>query len=332
MINPLEIENLLSEAEVVYSWNYAAQNEKLRALYEKGKRDQWNAANDLDWSIDVDPEDPQMFPEQSAVLYGSEIWARLTTRERTRMLHENTAWRLSNFLHGEQGALLATAQIVVSVPFIDAKFYGATQVMDEGRHVEVYQRYLQEKIGITYPINSDLKSLLDLLLCDKRWDIKYLGMQIIIEGLALAAIAVLRHVYNEPLLQRLLGYVMQDEARHVAFGVISVADFYRELSETERREREEFAYQACLLMRDRLTGSEMFEKMGLPVKECVEFVENSPMMLEFRQLLFSRVIPNLKKLGLLGSHIRPKYEALGLLRFENEPTSDEELHLKPQVM
>src|SRR5205085_9426994 len=173
------------------------------------------------------------------------------------------------------------------------------------------------------PINDSLKSLLDLLLKDSRWDIKYLGMQIIIEGLALASIALLRHIYTEPLLQKLLKYVMVDEARHVAFGIISVADFYNDLSESERREREEFAYEACVLMRDRLTGFEIFEKLGLPMKECLDFATRSPLMMEFRQLLVSRVIPSLKKLGLLSDNIRPRYEALGVLRFENEISADE---------
>jgi hypothetical protein len=322
MIDYSEIERLLAEAEIIYNWNYESQHQNLRSLYEKGKKEQWNASVDLDWSTDVDPENSETFPDSSALLYGSKVWERMTRQERIQMRYESTAWRLSNFMHGEQGALLATAQIVVSVPFIDAKFYGATQVMDEGRHVEVYERYLNTKIGTIYPINLELKKLLDLLLKDKRWDLKYLGMQIIIEGLALASIATLRHIYAEPLLDKLLKYVMLDEARHVAFGMISVADYYQNLSESERREREDFSYEACLMLRDRLTGQEIFEKMGLPVEECLEYVNSSPIMIEFRQHLFSRVIPNLKKLGLLSDRMRPKYERLGLLRFENEPSAE----------
>src|ERR1051326_7185746 len=160
------IEHLLCNAEMVSNCNYQTEHELLRALYEKGKRDQWNGSRDLDWRIDVDPENWELFPDSSVPLYGSDVWARLNASERTRLRHEVTGWRLSNFLHGEQGALLTTAQIVVCAPQMDAKFYGATQVMDEGRHVEVYERYLKEKVGVTYPINESLKSLLDLLLTD----------------------------------------------------------------------------------------------------------------------------------------------------------------------
>jgi hypothetical protein len=319
------LDNLLTEMEVSYTWNYESVNSSLKSLYEKGKKEQWNSSQDLDWKLDIDPENLEKFPETSAVLYGSNIWERMNKKERKQCIYENTAWRISNFLHGEQGALLSTAQIVVSVPFIEAKFYGATQVMDEGRHVEVFHRYLNEKVGTSYPVNNDLKTLLDLILKDIRWDIKYLGMQIIIEGLALASIRVLRSIYKEPLLDNLLKLVMQDEARHVAFGLMSLADFYKQLSENDRREREDFAYEACVLMRDRLDGREMWEKLGLPVKECIEHNNNSIIMQGFRQSLFSRIIPNLKKLGLLSDRIRPKYEKMGVLVFENDLSSEQEI-------
>lgn len=319
------LDNLLTEMEVSYTWNYESVNSSLKSLYEKGKKEQWNSSQDLDWKLDIDPENLEKFPETSAVLYGSNIWERMNKKERKQCIYENTAWRISNFLHGEQGALLSTAQIVVSVPFIEAKFYGATQVMDEGRHVEVFHRYLNEKVGTSYLVNNDLKTLLDLILKDIRWDIKYLGMQIIIEGLALASIRVLRSIYKEPLLDNLLKLVMQDEARHVAFGLMSLADFYKQLSENDRREREDFAYEACVLMRDRLDGREMWEKLGLPVKECIEHNNNSIIMQGFRQSLFSRIIPNLKKLGLLSDRIRPKYEKMGVLVFENDLSSEQEI-------
>ncbi|MBI4853750.1 MAG: ferritin-like domain-containing protein [Acidobacteria bacterium] len=319
------LDSLLSEMQVYYTWNYKSVSSSLNSLYEKGKKEQWNSSQALDWKLDVDPENLEKFPETSAILYGSDIWQRMNKKEQTECVYENTAWRLSNFLHGEQGALLSTAQLVVCVPFIEAKFYGATQVMDEGRHVEVFHRYLHEKVGTDYPVNKDLKALLDLILKDGRWDLKYLGMQIIIEGLALASIRVLRSIYKEPLLDNLLRLIMQDEARHVAFGLISLGDFYKQLSENERREREDFAYEACILMRDRLDGREMWEKLGLPVKECIEHNNNSIIMREFRQILFSHIIPNLKKLNLLSERIRPRYEEMGVLVFENNLSSEQEI-------
>ncbi len=326
MYNNAAIEHLLLETDAIYNWDYRVDNQVLRSLYEKGKRDQWNGSQDLDWSIPVDPENWETFPKTAVPIYGSDIWHKLNEKEQTNLSYEFTTWRISNFLHGEQGALLTTAQIVVAAPSMDAKFYGSTQVMDEGRHVEVFERYLREKVLRSYPINKDLKTLLDAILRDKRWDIKYLGMQIIIEGLALATIGLLRGIYHEPLLEKLLKYVMLDEARHVAFGVISIADFYKQLTEKERQEREDFAYEACVLMSERLLGQEVWERIGLPVNDCLNQMRTASLTVGFRQLLFSRVVPNLKRLGLLTDRIRSKYEKMGVLRFENDLNSEQELN------
>jgi len=221
-------------------------------------------------------------------------------------------------MHGEQGALLATAQIVTTVPWADAKLYAATQVLDEARHVEVYERYLREKIQLTYEINPDVKILLDQILSDPRWDMKYLGMQILVEGLALAAFKFMHAVTREPLIKELTRMVMRDEARHVAFGVLSLRDFYlNEISEVERREREEFTFEACRLMRDRLLAREVWQNFGLPVDECMEISLHSKTMAEFRRLLFMRIVPNIKRLGLLTPFLRRGFEELGILEFEH---------------
>src|SRR5690348_2056906 len=188
-----------------------------------------------------------------------------------------SSWLFSQFLHGEQGALTVAARIVESVPDIDSKFYAATQVMDEARHVELYNKFLQEKIGMYYPINQDLAKLLKESLSDGRWDLPYLGMQVLIEGLALAAFGLYRDMSTNPLVKQLLAYVMQDEARHVAFGRLALKDYYAELTTRERAEREEFVVEGCYLMRDRFRGQEIFEQLGLPVDECMAYVDNSQM-------------------------------------------------------
>src|SRR6185369_16500354 len=145
---------------------------------------------------------------------------------------ELSSWMLSQFLHGEQGALLAAAQLTTAVPDMDSKYYVATQVVDEARHVEVYDRYLHEKIGFSYPISPHLKTLLDLILKDSRWDMKLLGMQIMVEGLALAAFGIIRQQTSEPLLGKLTHYVMLDEARHVAYGVLALRHYYDDMKES----------------------------------------------------------------------------------------------------
>jgi hypothetical protein len=224
---------------------------------------------------------------------------------------------LSQFLHGEQGALLTAAQLVDGVPWIDAKLYAGTQTVDEARHVEVFSRYLREKLEWEWPINENLKKLLDIILKDSRWDFKYLGMQILVEGLAMAAFGNMYQLAAEPLVKELLKYVMRDESRHVAFGVISLKDYYVDMPQSERRDREDFVIEACELMRDRLVGQEVARAMGFNVNEVRKIVLESPVMRQFRQLLFMRVVPNIKKLGLLTPHVREGFERLGILQFEN---------------
>jgi hypothetical protein len=313
------VEAFAAGCPLTYVWSYETKQAALRDLYEKAKREQWNGADALPWQTPVDPES-EILPDGNNPIFGTNIWGRMTAKERLRLRHEGYAWMLSQFLHGEQGALLTTAQLVDTVPWIDAKFYAATQVIDEARHVEVYERYLREKIGITYPVNQHLKTLLDAVLRDPRWDMKYLGMQILIEGLALASFRFIHDFTSEPLVKQLIHNVMRDEARHVAFGVLSLRDFYdHEMNERERREREEFAYEASRLMRDRLLGLEVYERLGLPVEECRQHALASGAVREFRKFLFMRIVPNLKRLNLLTPWLKEKFAELDILKFESYP-------------
>ena len=315
------VEELQIAQTVAYNWEYDSGRDKLTRLYENAKRDQWNATERLDWSVDVDPES-ELVPDLAIGIYGTEMWQRLSAREIERLRHEAITWQLAQFLHGEQGALLATAQIVDTVPWHEAKQYGATQVMDEARHVEVYRRFLQEKLEHEYPVNAELKKLLDMILTDSRWDMKFLGMQIMVEGLALAAFTTMRDTANNPLLRDLTAAVAEDEARHVAFGVLSLREFCGDLSEKDRNEREDFVYEASVLMRDRILNRDVWERMGLDVDACVRAALESPLAMEFRRRLFSKIVPNVKSLGLLSERQRRRFAELGVLEFEANTTSD----------
>ena len=315
-----EVEELLTRFPLQYTWNYAMVRQELTNLYEKAKRDQWNATDQLAWGTSVDPES-ELVPDFQIPIYGTHIWEKLTPGEVKKLRREALSWTLSQFMHGEQGALLATAQIVDATPSIESKFYAATQVMDEARHVEVYSRYLREKLTRQYPCNRHLKTLLDQILTDGRWDMKYLGMQIMVEGLAMAAFGFMHKMCNEPLLKDLTHYVMRDESRHVAFGVLSLSDYFMDMKPSEKRDREEFLAEGCRLMRDRLLMEDVWVEMGWPVDEVREIVLHSPQMQEFRMLLFSKIVPNVKRLGLLTPFVRERFAELGILQFENEEPS-----------
>ena len=323
-------------SDALFTWDYAkGARPKLERLYEKAKTSQWNAQTDLDWSIEVDPYEAfniftesgsrGEFEREDRPHLPTANWGEAEWREFSL---ETFKWRMSQFLHGEQGALLCTAKIVETVPWIDAKYYAATQVVDEARHVEVFGKYLDEKLGDSYPINVHLKMLLDDIINDSRWDMTYLGMQIMVEGLALAAFGFMYQLTPEPLLKKLLRYVMADEARHVAFGVLSLQEFYSELTTPELRERQEFAFEAAVRMRDRFLSQEVWERMGVPVRPMVEnFLSLPADQKPFQNILFSKIVPNCKKLGLLDAGdgwLRRRFEEIHVIEFEDWVDTGEE--------
>jgi hypothetical protein len=319
---PKGVATLQTAHELTYVWEYHAQRTDLRALYEKSKDLMWNARNDLAWDTKVDPE-AENAPDVMNPLFHTPIWAKLDPkRDIPRLRQHMTSYMLSNFLHGEQGALLATSQIVTAAPTPDAKFYAAAQVFDEARHVEAYDRYLRDKIELVYPVNPFLKQLLDMILTDSRWDFKYLGMQIMVEGVALGAFGLIHQTANEPLIKQITEMIMKDESRHVAFGVLSLKDQYQDMKASELRDREDFIVEGSRLLRNRFLGQEVWGMLGLPQKECEEAVEASEMMQMFRKLLFSKIVPNVKRLGLLTPYVRKGFEELGVIEYETwEPSA-----------
>jgi len=331
------IHTVEDNADAIFTWDYEkGARPALNKLYEKAKTSQWNGETDLDWSIEVDPEriisDLQgsnaAGPFQWVVEHPDSPLKNFGDKEWTELGVESINWRLSQFMHGEQGALICTAKIVETVPWIDAKYYASTQVMDEARHVEVFAKYLQEKCTGYYPVNAHLKMLLDDIVSDSRWDMTYLGMQIMVEGLALAAFGFMHQITDEPLLKKLLRYVMSDEARHVAFGVLSLKEYYAELSDAEMRERQEFTFEAAVRMRDRFLQQEVWERMGVDGRKMVKILlETPPEEQIFQQMLFSKIVPNCKKLGLLDASdawLRRRFEEIGVIQFEDWADTGEE--------
>ncbi len=336
--------NVHSNFDTAFTWDYEkGQRPKLDKLYEKAKKSQWNAQTDLPWDIEVDQEQVVM---ANAVANGGlnegidttgtslESWG---DKEWLDFGVQSQNWTLSQFMHGEQGALVCTAKIVESVPWIDAKYYASTQVMDEARHVEVFNKYLDEKLSGHYPINSHLGLLLDDIISDSRWDMTYLGMQIMVEGLALAAFGFMHQMTTEPLLKQILRYVMSDESRHVAFGVLSLQEYYSQLSAAELRERQEFAFEAAVRMRDRFLQQEVWDRMGIDGKEVAPLLMQVPERKMFQVMLFSKIVPNLKKLGLLDAAdgwLRERFTELGAIAFEDWVDTGEEydtLQATPQT-
>lgn len=315
---PVEIATWDVEAQGAarFTWEYDDGRDTLLRLYQKGKDKQWDQVHRIDWDAEVVPHDMLGAPEEVISIHGTPMWDKHFARDqkaKDELSLQIGSWQFSQFLHGEQGAMICSARIVESVPDLDAKFYAATQTMDEARHAETYARFLQEKVGLVYPINPHLKALLDDTLSDGRWDMPYLGMQVLIEGLALAAFGTLRDLTTKPLPKQILAYVMQDEARHVAFGRIALRDYYAQLTSAEREEREEFVVEGCYLMRDRFRQQEVWENMGLDVQACLSAVDASPYYQAYQSLLFQRIVPCVKDIGLWGPKVQKAYADMGVL-------------------
>lgn len=312
-----------------YTWTYERDQPRLAKLTRQARAGQWDPDVHLDWNIRVDAQDPEveLFDEASSPLAEFQAYRNLPLSAQREHRAAMLAWMMSQFLHGEQGALFAACQITESIAWYDAKLYGATQVADEGRHVEVFQRYLDDKLQRRYAINDNLYVILESLSRDPRWDLKFLGMQILVEGLALGAFGTLRLSTKEPLLRELLRLVIMDEARHVHFGVVALERFYsEELPEAERREREDWAYEMCVLMRNRFLAHEYYEEYwahAVSRREWDRISLQSTYMRRFRHTMFRRLVPNLRRIGLMTDRVRSYYEKLGLLEWEKEKAAPE---------
>ena len=326
------IKLITDNAQRLYQWNYTRERPQLVTLYNKAMASQWNSVTDLDWATPVDPEetaaerdsDFMQIVRAAAEEPGSPIssWGE---KEFTQIGIENMKATLSQFMHGEQGAMIVAAKLTETVPWIDAKYYAATQTMDEARHTEVFAKYLDEKLGEPYEMSPGLEAQITDLIEDSRWDIAYLGMQIVIESLALAAFGSMMRTTSEPLLKKLLRYVISDEARHVAFGILSLQEYYENLSEAELKDRQEFMLDNTIRQRNRSANPEIWDRMGVKVEDIVPHLMAAAARIQvhpfagFQRQFFAKLVPNTRRLGLLdanGGYLREMWGDAGLMEFE----------------
>ena len=299
-----------------YNWDYTLQDNRIKKLYELGKELNWNANIDVDWSKPFEQisEPPEWFWDDY------KPYQKLSDEKKIEFAKHRNAWSLSQYLHGEQGALLVASQLTSCAPTYNAKLYAASQTFDEARHVEAFNKYIQTRTKLMYPIGNALKSILDKILTDPRWDLKFIGMQLIIEGLALAAFQATRDLAKDSVLYDMLGLIIRDEARHVTFGVNYLEEFVKTLSQDEKEDRAQFAYEACLLSRERLLSTDVYEHFGWDIEDARQFQLGSEIMQHFQKLLFSRVMPNLSRIGLLTDSVKEKFDDLGILEFASLPS------------
>lgn len=296
------------------SGGYDTLSPRIRSLYRRAKLAQWSADTDVDWSIEVPFGEP--LPDDSAYAMASFAASPLAGRGRSMwdaFRWELQAWMVSQFLHGERGALVVAGRLVDVVPDLDSKFYAASQAVDEARHVEVFYRYLHDKVPSVYPISAPLRSLIDDILADSRWDITALGMQIMVEALAMAAFRLADRTFHDELIKKITRLVARDEARHITFGVLSLEDAYSELTSAELADREDLVLEAALLTRRRFLLEDVWERLDVPVGEGVAFAATDAMMTNYRRAIFARIVTALRAVGLLTDRVRDGLASLDLL-------------------
>ena len=185
-------------------------------------------------------------------------------------------------------------------------------------------------------MNRHLHTLLDEIIRDSRWDMTYLGMQIMVEGLALAAFGLMRFTAaDEPLIQQITTCVMATRRATSRSACCRCEDLYtKEMTAAE--------LQGARGLRDR--GDDAHARppphgggLGAPrldAKIWVAWSLHTPFMVGFRQMLFSKIVPNLKRLGLLTPRVRKTFAKLDVLQFESLPDStvDSETAMPPALM
>ncbi len=323
--HPVPNDSVRSALDAVYNWNYEPEIDELRTLYANALERQWIALRDLDWERDIDREGfSRTFSVGGLPIQTTRFWKSLPRDTRWEVSRRSAAFMLSNFLHGEQGALMVAAQLVSAVPHMDAKYYASTQTLDEARHVEVFAAYIR-KLDEVHPIAPALKGLLDAVLATDDWMLKAVGMQVVTEGIALYSFRDMRNKSEEPLLRDLLTRVSRDEARHTAYGIKYLSAVVPTVSDAKRAEIEDFAFEAARKLVDSRTGLSMRDSVlgiwaeaGIDVQEAVQRIqgEREVIQAELRRTggrlgpVRGFVIPTLRAIGLFSPRIEGHFDEM----------------------
>ena len=310
-----------STMTTMFEYDYATNEADLRRLYENAKRDQWNASKDIPWK-EPGTADGRVIADELIDIYGSPLWERLSEGQRVELNRRIAAWRLSVLMYGEQGAMLACSQLVDVVEGADHKFFQATQVMDEARHNEVLDRYLTERLGIRYGVPKNERDLFDSILTESRWYLKTIALQLVAETFAVALFKMMGESARDPVLGEVCKRVLQDESRHMGFGMLSLPRVVNEASAAERRELEDYT---CFALEKTLMGFfplEAYQDVGFSPRQIDEVKryrretaaanDYAPFRKYFKKDMHGAMVSNLARLGLLTDRVRPRLEKLGI--------------------
>ena len=302
--------------------DYDADHAEMRRLYEQAKRDQWNAATDIDWARSLDG-DGGLIADDLVDIHGTRFWDAMSPAERVEVNRRVSQWRLSTLVHGEHGAMLVCSQMVENVRGQDAKLFQATQVVDEARHNEVLHRYIGLRLdGRTYPLAGNVREIFDTLLGTSAWHLKTIGLQLVAETFAVSLFRMLAETSKDEVLRQVCKRILQDEARHMGFGMLSLPAVVEEASETERREMEDFAVWSLVRTLTGIFPLAAYEELGFSRADIDEIKclrrarasggDETAFRKFFRRDLHTSLVRNLQRIGLLTPRVAPQLESLGI--------------------
>ena len=315
----MAVEELVTQLKTHWKFDYDPKIKALRDLYEVAKKQQWNAATDIPWDLEIEPGGDILDPSQDAFRELDVIKA-LPEDTQTKLSICNAAWILSQFLHGEQGALLCCGQLVEAVPDIDGKLYAATQVIDEARHVEVFHRYLK-RLHRVYPIDPTLQAVLNQILEADLWQMKCVGMQVIVEGLAMGSFRIMKEGSRDRLLREIVKLTADDEARHVSYGLIYMKDELPRMKDEDRNRVEDFAFAAVDAISGRRAGTGFTSQLAILEDSGIDAASVLPeVVAKFQDPEFlasqpdpirDHVLPQLMRIDLITDRTADQYRGLG---------------------
>src|SRR5215468_1824742 len=301
---------------------YDSEQPDMRRLYEQAKIDQWNAATDIDWAKPLEG-DGGLIADDLVDIHGTKFWDRLSPDQRVELNRYLTRWRLSTLIHGEHGAMLVCSQLVENVHGQDAKLFQATQVVDEGRHNEVLHRYLALRLeGETYPLAGNVREIFDTLLGTSAWYLKTIGLQLVAETFAVSLFRMLAESSKDAVLRQVCRRILQDEARHMGFAMLSLPELVAQATDAEHREMEDFAVWALSRTLGGTFPLAVYQEMGFSKTELDEIKrfrreraaggEETAFRKYFRRDLHDGLVRNLRKVGLLTERIAPNLQSFGI--------------------
>ena len=294
-----------------FSWEYNDHRKELLTLYEKAKIGQWDAQTRIDWTIPTDPTNPMGIDETIIPLYGTELWGKLGKKTQDGIIYDYNAYLIGAFLHGEQGAMISAAKIIESAPDHDAKWLATTQAIDESRHIEAFGKFAH-RIDMVRPVQRSLMKMYEVAFKSDKWDLVMLNSHVVAEGWGLGSMQLMRDNATNPLAKSMLAYIMQDEARHIAFGRYVLKDHFSKLTAQELIDREDYLIACVMWLYARLDFTEILDH-HLDMKDVGRQIKDNVGYHKVKKHMMSRIVPIIRDIGLLTPRIQKTFVKLGIL-------------------